>query len=160
MKALLYFTCWVLLTACASVGHKPKKYPPVDTVYSEDAFKKVSYISFDPKETGQAEMRLLASSRSGSVDDRRAAAYATGELSSSLNPKLSQRLFEMHLRDPDPGVRYLALSGCTGCTGYTWSFPINALPILKLLRKDSVKEVRELATSLYKQAAKIQKENK
>jgi len=154
----------LLCAALASCATPPKPAKPeivFDCGYSDRVEKKVSAIYrsvSDPHRIRKAEQALLALSSSPSIDDRRGAAYCTGEVSSLLDPRFVEMLLLMHLNDPDPGVRFLALQSFNSCTGYDSKFLKPILPKLKELRRDPVPQVRREAQGLCRLVSRHRKE--
>jgi hypothetical protein len=149
----------LLCAALVSCVTPPKAAPPemvFDCKSSNAIKKKVNAIYWslsDPHRIQKAADALLALSSSPSVNDRRGAAYTTGEMSNLFDPQLVQTLLLMHLNDPDSGVRFLALQEFT-CTGYDSTFLKPILPKLKELRRDPEPKVRDSARRLCKRASR------
>lgn len=152
MRLPLLLLC-AALASCAATPKPVTSEMVFECGYSDNAEKKVSAIYLtvsDPHRIRKAEETLLALSSSTSVDDRRGAAFCTGEMSSLFDPQFVQTLLLMHLNDPDSGVRFVALQEFNTCTGYDPKFLKSILPKLKELRHDPESKVRDSARGFCK----------
>lgn len=163
MKHLFIFAALCAFTSCAPLQRSSTPTPRVDISFSNRAEKVVCAQLYEVTKSDSERKRLTQElietlSKSESVDDRRGVASITGEISSTLDYDFALGMFETHLSDLDPGVRFVALTGCIGCTGYGNRFILGAMAKIKLLRNDPEPEIRVFARCLYRNALQIQKE--
>lgn len=154
----------VLLASCASNNRIQNDKPTFDLFFSNKAEKQVSAAYWntslsDAKRLARTQECLLSFVNSSSVDDRRGAAWVSGELGHALDSTFVRRVFETQLTDPDPGVRFIALMECTTCTGYSEKFLVGSTHKIKTLRRDPEPQIRQYARAVHFLAVKAARYN-